>query len=135
MSFFKWDPEQLSVKVSEMDAEHKILIDKMNALYDANEAKSDFNQLKVLMDDLAGYCIKHFQDEEAYMEKISFPSLEGHKLIHKDLLRQFTSHKEKFEASKDFIQKDVFMFLKFWLQSHICGVDTKYGEHAQSKAS
>jgi hemerythrin len=115
-----------------MDNMHKELISKMNILFEKNDQSAPFNELKTLLDDLAGYTIKHFNEEEAFMAKINFPGLESHKLIHQDLLKQFVKHKEKFESTKGKIPDDFFAFLKVWLKSHICGIDKKYGEFSKN---
>ena len=129
MSFFVWDDTTLSTNVDAMDDEHKEIVRLMNKLWDANEAGESKAKLTGIIDELGTYTVKHFQDEEAYMEKINFPSLDSHKFIHKDLLEKFGEHKAKFEqGSDDKVQKSFFDFLKLWLTAHIQGIDKKYGE-------
>lgn len=125
--FYKWTAEELGLGVAEMDKEHQILIDKMNALYKASEKKASEVDLQKLVDDLAAYTIQHFADEEAYMGKIQFQGLETHKIIHKQLLSQFQEHIEKFKITKEFTPA-FFNFLKVWLTSHIRGIDMKYAD-------
>lgn len=126
--FYKWDPAFLSVDVKEMDGEHIILIEKMNALHAAYTAKAPLDQLKHLVQDFASYTVKHFSDEEAYMDKIKFEGAATHKIIHKQLLAEVTKHVEEFQKTGALTEK-FFSFLSVWLTSHIRGIDRKYSPH------
>ncbi len=123
--YFKWDPTTLSVKVANMDQEHQILINKMNKLHEVYAGGGTKEQLAPLVKDFAAYVVTHFQDEEAYMEKIKFEGVETHKLIHKQLLSQATEHIQAFEATGK-LTDAFFKFLSVWLTSHIKGIDMKY---------
>lgn len=125
MPFYNWDPKLLSVKVDDMDREHQVLIDKMNKVYDAANAGADKATLQPLVDDFAGYTVKHFADEEAYMEKIGFEGVKTHKLIHQQLLGQVKTHLDEF-AKTGKLSPSFFNFLGVWLTSHIRGIDAKY---------
>ncbi len=132
--FYKWDPVKLSTKVHEMDREHQELIRLMNKVYASVEAKKPFADLKKELTDLGAYTTKHFKDEEAYMEKVKFPGLSTHKIIHTKLLEQFTGYMTEFEKTKK-LEDKFFKFLSVWLTSHIMGIDSKYGEHATKAAA
>ncbi len=124
--FFKWDPATLSVKVQEMDQEHIQLIKKMNTLHDAYDRKGDRTGIEPLLKDFVDYTLKHFSDEEAYMEKVKFKGLATHKIIHQQLLGEIKKHLADFESSGQ-LTDAFFRFLTVWLTSHIKGIDVKYG--------
>jgi hemerythrin len=127
MAFYEWT-ERLDVHVPAMNSEHKELIRLMNELFDKNEAGATRPELTAAVDALAKFTVKHFEDEEAHMAKIGFEGLETHKIIHQQLLTQFTAFVDTFEKSGDAkIDKKFFDFLSVWLTSHIKGIDTKYG--------
>lgn len=130
--FFKWDANVFGLKVKEMDDEHIELIRIMNLVFQNNEAKKPFHEIKKSVDQLAEYTIKHFKDEEAYMEKIKFPGVATHKIIHKQLLDQFGNYVAEFNKSQK-LTESFFKFLAVWLTSHIKGIDTKYAEHSRSQ--
>ena len=132
--FFKWDANVFGLKVKEMDDEHQELIRLMNKLFDSNQNNQPFNEIKKHVDALAEYTVKHFADEEKYMEKISFPGLQTHKIIHQQLLEQFKGYVTDFTKTQK-ITDAFFKFLAVWLTSHIKGIDMKYAEHALKKAS
>ena len=132
--FYKWDPVKLTTKVKEMDNEHQELIRLMNKVYSSVESKKSFAELKKELTDLGAYTTKHFKDEEAYMEKVKYPGVATHKIIHAKLLQQFTEYLTEFEKTKNLDEK-FFKFLSVWLTSHIMGIDIKYGEHATKAAA
>ena len=136
MAFLNWDPSKLSTGVKSMDDEHIVLIDMMNKLYDVTKQKVSRSETLRVVDELFKYTVKHFGDEERYMESVSFPGLGTHKLIHKSLLERLTGFKKGYEESgAQNLPDDFFVFLKMWLTAHIQGIDFKYAQHAGKKAS
>lgn len=124
MPFLEWN-DSLDVKVEAMNNEHKELIRLMNELYDKVEAKANKEILTKSLVALKEYTIKHFDDEEKYMESINFTDLKTHKAVHKNLLDKIADFEGKFLETGN-IGQDFFDFLSFWLRSHIKGIDTKY---------
>ncbi len=128
---FLWT-DDLSIGVTAMDDQHKILIDKINTLID--DLNSDGPNAYSDYKELARFVIEHFEDEENFMESINFPGLPIHRNIHKQLL-------EKVGEFDDDIRDGVVdkvklvSFLKMWLKSHIMGIDMKYGAHAKTNAA
>ena len=126
-NFFEWDPARYSVKVPQMDTEHQAIISSMNKLHELYKAQVSGPKLVQAVNELGSITVRHFADEEAYMQKIGFPDLAKHKIIHKTLLENFTRHKEQADATGK-VTEEFFNFLKMWLKAHICGIDIKYGE-------
>jgi hemerythrin len=54
-------------------------------------------------------------------------------MIHQKLLTDFGRHAEQFAAGSGQIDKGFFDFLSLWLRSHICHLDTQYGQLARQK--
>lgn len=130
--FFVWKDAELSLNVAEMDSEHKELVRKMNALHRGAADKVSKVQMENLINDLAQFTVKHFADEEQFMEKMGFPGLPLHKVIHKQLLKQFGEHVESFKSSGT-LSPGFFNFLSVWLSGHIRGIDRQYADHSRSK--
>lgn len=131
MSEISWT-DDLTVGVNEFDNQHKILIDKINILVDGIENENVEHNLHNF-DDLAAFVVKHFEEEEEFMLKMDYPGYKTHKAIHGDLLKKVSEFKVNIQ--NDSLDKTKFVqFLKFWLVSHIKGIDAKYGEfsHKQS---
>src|SRR5208283_2214610 len=95
--------------------EHREILDLMNRLYDAHSAAQTGAGVNTLVERLGAVCAKHFADEEEFMRRIGFPAL-------------IRAHHGK-------PNDEFFDFLKFWLTSHIKGIDTKYGEHMRHGAA
>jgi len=132
MPIMEWD-NSLDIGVESMNNEHKQILALMNKIYDANEAGQSGAQINSLVAQLARVTIKHFKDEEAYMESIGFPGLGPHKLIHQDLLGKYTAFATKIERDGGKVPADFLSFLKRWLTAHIRGVDIKYGQASGMK--
>lgn len=80
---------------------------------------------------LKAYAIKHFADEEAYMESIRYPDLENHReqhrLMKEKILPRIESnlHHESFsvQAIEDFLK-----IIQLWLSRHIAIHDVAIGK-------
>ncbi len=125
--FFHWD-QSLDLGIRDMNAEHKQLIALMNNLHDSHSAQDSREVLKQHIEKLKDYTIQHFQDEEIFMEKMAYPKLDTHKIIHAELLRKFQLHYDNFKA-EGVLRQDFFDFLQLWLSAHIRGIDMQYADH------
>lgn len=135
-SLFVWDPQRLELKVTEMDNEHKKLVDMMNNLYKKNHENASKPELMRVINELADFVVVHFQHEESYLEKIRFPGLLNHKGIHQRLLSQLKQHKTDFETSSAAkINEKFFDFLTLWLSAHIQHIDMQYSPARFQKAA
>lgn len=132
MAILEWSDE-LNVGVNSMNDQHKVLLDLMNTLHDKFKAQAEFEELKVTLDLLKDKTIKHFKDEEAFMESFAYEKLKSHKAIHKQLLENFGKHYQSFLDEKA-LNDDFFNFLQLWLRAHIKGIDKQYGEASKKAA-
>lgn len=126
MSEFQWN-EQLRLGVDLMDRDHQQIIALTNELSSAQESGAGTASLDRAFKRLIDFTRKHFSDEEVYMASIGFAQLASHKLIHEKLLSTMDDHYQQFKQSRT-LNDEVFTFLRFWLKSHICGIDRKYAE-------
>lgn len=133
MPIMTWD-KTLDIGVEPMNAEHRDILDAMNRIYDAHAAGQKGAAIDHLVARLGEITTKHFADEERYMEKIGFPALKPHRLIHGQLLQEFGKHAAAIKAAGGTANQDFFLFLKRWLTAHIKGIDIKYGQHAKQAA-
>lgn len=129
--FFEWDAGKFGLGIDKIDDEHQQIIAAMNDLHRAYEAKAPRARLAEAIERLKKVTVVHFKDEEAYMEKIGYPDLRKHRHMHQHLLDRLETFVTAFRAS-GVLTEDFFMFLKMWLKSHICGIDTQYAKHAHA---
>lgn len=133
MPIMTWD-KSLDIGVEEMNADHREILDAMNAIYDAHAAGQTGPAINRLIERLGEITTRHFADEEAYMASIGFPDLSVHKRIHATLLQDFGRHAAGIKSVDGIANAAFFGFLKRWLTAHIKGIDTKYAAHSRHAA-
>lgn len=129
MAIMTWE-DRYNLDVSEMDDQHKQIIALMNGLHDANEA-GDTHRVLGQLEALIEYTAQHFFEEENYMKSMGYPGLEVHRGTHRSLLKTLTEHAHDVKASGGRVRDQMFRFLRFWLASHICGIDMKYAKYSR----
>jgi hemerythrin len=132
-NFFEWDSAKLALGVREMDLEHQTLIGMMNKLHALHQSNAATPVVAKALTEFANFTVKHFADEEAYMERIGYPELRIHAGVHKTLLARVTEFNLVFQRTGK-LTDEFFMFLKTWLKAHICGVDARYAKHRPQAA-
>lgn len=133
MSEFNWT-QQLSIGVPAMDADHRKIINYMNALAQAAERRASYSELDVAFRQLNEFTRKHFSDEEKLLASINYDRIATHKAIHAKLLSELDQHYRDFTRTQR-VGDNLFRFLTFWLKSHICGIDRKYGDYMTGRQS
>lgn len=127
MPLINWE-EGLSVKVSEIDSQHKKLIELINKLHDAMKERKASEVLSVVIDELVDYAISHFQIEEKYFDKFGYIKATAHKKEHKDFVNKVASFKNDFSKGKAMLSMEIMEFLKGWLINHIKKIDMAYSD-------
>ena len=135
MPIMTWD-DSLDIGVEKMNGDHQAILDLMNKIFDTNAAGVKGAAVNLLVGQLGDVCKRHFADEEAYMRSIQYPGLDTHHQLHEKLLRRFGEFAAEIKARGGETDGGFFSFLKFWLSSHIKGIDVKYADHSrQGKAA
>ena len=129
MTTISWT-DAMSVDVPALDKDHKKLIHMIN---DLDQAHPDFLEL---FNDVLDYTNGHFDREEAHLESIGYPGLDGHRTQHDSfadevalMLKEYKS--EAFDPG-DTRLKD---FLWTWLKGHILIEDLRYAAWTRANAS
>jgi len=132
MSLIEWS-DDYSVKVREMDDQHKKLVGMINDLHDAMKTGKGKDAIEKILNGLADYVDIHFSAEENLMKTHGFPEYLKQKAKHDELTKQVQDFKSKFHAGESVLTVEVMSFLKDWLLLHIKGMDKKYGPFLNSK--
>jgi hemerythrin len=120
--------DELSVKISLFDNEHKKLIAMINKLHEAMSQGQGHNVLDGLLIELVAYTEQHFKDEEDAMKKYSYPGFVAHKKKHDDFTSKIAETKEKYENGTITLSITVLNFLTSWIKEHIMQEDSRYSD-------
>jgi hemerythrin-like metal-binding protein len=111
-----------------IDDDHQKLIAMLNRLFAAQrEGKSNII-LGYLLDDLAKYTVKHFNQEETLMRQYKYADAARHTEEHSKLVAELMAFKEKLEGGKVKVSAELLTFLHDWLYTHILDSDMKLGK-------
>ncbi|MEW6536203.1 MAG: bacteriohemerythrin [Candidatus Auribacterota bacterium] len=132
MALITWSDE-LSVKIKEIDNQHKKLIDLINSLNDAMKVGKGKEVMDKILKELTSYTVTHFSNEEKYFDKYGYPDTKAHKETHTAFVNKMTEFKDKFEQGKLSLSIEVMNFLSDWLKKHIMGTDQKYSSFFNGK--
>lgn len=134
MARIEWD-DSLSVGVTLIDEQHKMLIQKLKDLSDALNEGREFNKIMKTLDFMIDYTDFHFSTEEKHMSEHKYPGLEDQKNQHEHFKVTLNHILEDFkeEGPTRSLATSINVFLLNWLINHIKGSDLKLGKFFEEK--
>jgi hemerythrin len=134
MSKIEWD-ESLSVGVSLIDEQHKMLIQKLSDLSSAFRLGLEQNKVIKTLEFMIDYTDFHFSAEEKVMEEKNYPGLGEQKQLHEEFKVTLNNILEDYkeEGTTPEIATSINVFLLNWLIKHIMGTDSKLGKFLTEK--
>ncbi|MBX3008862.1 MAG: bacteriohemerythrin [Melioribacteraceae bacterium] len=132
MALISWN-ENYSVKIRDIDDQHKKLIDLINELHDAMKSGRGKEVVGKTLSELLKYTSNHFGFEEKLFAQYNYPEGRTHSKTHKDLIDQLKEFISKYESGQNTLSIELMNFLKDWLTNHIMGTDKKYTSFLNSK--
>ena len=142
MAFLEWDP-RFSVRIAEIDQQHKKLIGLINRLHESMQQAGGRDALETAIEELSAqatvinemveYSSYHFSTEEKYMRQYMYPDFEKHKKEHEYFINKVQTLKSDFDGGQAILSSQIMEFLKNWLSDHILGMDKKYEPFFQAK--
>ena len=134
MTYFPWSTDY-SVGIRLIDNDHKDLVDTVNDLYDAIQARRADEAVARALAMLSTYVQEHFAREEKLMADYGYPGLAAHKALHNALRRRVhairmvhASDPQRLESAK------LLAFLRDWLVHHILESDLDYVPYLTGEA-
>ncbi|MCG6552711.1 MAG: bacteriohemerythrin [Candidatus Magnetominusculus sp. LBB02] len=124
---------KLKVDVSDIDNQHKKLVEMVNELHGAMSIGKGAAVLGGILTKLVDYTKEHFAMEEGLIQKYKYDDGNHHKSEHDKLTKQVMDLKKQFSEGKMVVTIDVLNFLKGWLNDHIKDVDKKLAHFLISK--
>lgn len=121
--------ENLSIGVLEIDIQHKLLFDKVNAFLVACHTETESEGLYRLFWFLEAYTITHFNQEEKLMQQVGFPDFPKHRESHLAFADEIGNLKERLknEGPTQTLINTITMFISGWLIQHISHMDRAIG--------
>lgn len=134
MALLSWG-SLFETKITEIDNQHKKLVDLLNQVHDAVQKKKGQEIMAKALTDLVNYTKSHFDTEEKYMKQYGYPEFEQHLKQHQDLSKKVADFQQKYAKSSNdpLLVQELSIFLKSWLTNHIVGTDKKYAPFLLSK--
>jgi hemerythrin-like metal-binding protein len=121
-----WD-KTLSVEVSEIDQDHRRLLELFNRLGHAVEDGDSPETVAATMDELIACTAWHFQHEERLMQKYGYPGLEAHRAEHEELIASGRAVQQRLSDPGATLSPPDIVELEHWLTEHIYGLDMEMG--------
>ena len=132
MTLIAWD-NKFSVKIDEIDKQHKKLFSMINELYiSMKEGRSDASLIETI-NGLIDYTHTHFRNEERYMVKFEYPGYVRHKKEHDEFVAEVKGFHKKLIKGEASLTLEILVFLKDWITKHINGSDQKYAPYFHEK--
>ena len=123
MALMPWNDE-LALGNATIDAQHRVLVDAINALGEAaSSAAPDRTAMVDLLDSLADSTMNHFIVEEDLLKRHAYPQISAHQEDQNSLTSHIMDLLDKFQAGKAEVGKDTLSQLKDRLTHHIRVVD------------
>lgn len=132
MAFFIWKDEY-SVKVNQLDDQHKRLFTMLDEVYDKMMEFKGGETVASVLSGIVNYTMTHLADEERLMQSYGYPEYASHKLAHDNLKARVQEYLDKEARGERVDLIDVALFLKNWLFSHIAEVDKRYSAYFNSQ--
>ncbi len=121
--------DSFSIKIPEIDDQHRKLIDMINALYRAICSNAGSADRDEIINDMTNYAAHHFRTEETYMRTYNFPDLAAHCAEHRMFSDRIAHLRKRSENADSTLYVEMLHFLKFWLQKHIQETDMNYSKY------
>jgi len=119
-----WD-DALTTGDTEIDAQHKFLIDKFNELGDAIQDGPGIDSINKILGVLRYYADWHFGREEDCMESYHCPAAKTNKIAHEVFMEKTSRYQKEYELSDNSkeLALHIHAELSDWIINHILAVD------------
>jgi hemerythrin len=130
----RWTPA-LSVGVERIDAQHRELFARLDALLTALAEARGPEEVFGTLSFLGEYVSTHFLAEEALMQHVGYPGADAHVVEHESFIGRFRRLRSLFArgGADASLAGDVKRELADWLTEHVCGTDRALAEFVRAQ--
>lgn len=129
----EWTP-LLSVGIDAIDRQHRVLLECINRLAEANTHGRSAGVIAALLGDLGDYAHEHFRYEERLLEQHRWPKAPDHALSHRAFEGQIREFTRRLAGGERSLATPLLMFLVEWLTEHILVDDIAYSRFLLGEA-
>lgn len=130
MALFDFEKDELAIGFSEIDKQHKQIIETLNTLHDTvMQDAADTNWKQELLQSLiqiSTLARKHFDYEDALLKKVGYPEVSKHCAEHQDALNKILDEISKLNDAGKQTAEDLVSFLKKYVMHHMVKEDSKF---------
>jgi hemerythrin-like metal-binding protein len=120
--------DEYSVKVVEIDSQHKLLFETINELIDALGSHLSDEQMVSIMNSIITYKKVHFATEERYFKDFDYAGATEHILEHEMFNKRIAEIQSENSTDTMKFAFALIDFLEDWLIDHLMTTDQKYVE-------
>jgi hemerythrin len=130
MAIISWN-DDYSVKVEELDNQHKVIISLINKLNDLYvEKKFSNTDAAPILKELSDYADSHFNTEEYYFKLYNYEKAAEHIAMHQSYREKVDAFKKEYaENPGEKVFYEINNFLNDWWIWHINNADKQYSDY------
>jgi len=125
--------DSYSVKNSDMDEQHKKLIDIINKLFKSFKEGNAQEILSEILNEMINYANFHLNSEEKLLFKYDYPEKDNHEALHQEFRNKTDELKSILHKKDDGTHYQLIEYLKNWWTNHILVEDMKYSDFLANK--
>jgi hemerythrin len=133
MAFFEWNAD-FETGIAPIDAQHRKLIDLINALHEAMSRRKGKEVVGDILRETVEYSKYHFSTEETAFAENQYPGAPDHVKSHDGFRDTAAKLLEDFGKGSFSVTIDTLDFLASWVKNHILAEDKKYVPYLKDAA-
>ena len=120
--------DQYNIHYKEVDPQHQVLLDILNELLDLVGQRVEAVQVTQLFSRLCQYAIKHFSEEEKFLEASGYERLDKQRAEHSWFIDKLLDLDRSYDPTDPLLLERALTFLKDWFVGHITHSDKEYAD-------
>ena len=124
-NYITWN-KSLSIGNTQVDNDHKKLINIYKDLVDLVEVDGSRENFAIILSKMTDYCLHHFEKEEKYMLQFNYPNYEEHKRKHEEYSYKVAMLNIELLGKVPPDPKEIALFIAEWWEKHILNCDIHY---------